>query len=414
MKKILIITIFIFCLTSATHAYTILESYYYGNPQHSLSARSMGMGGCGAATEESGNSLFRNPAMLSWTEDIHIGADFSFNRAQEEITRKVFDTFDNTIGDATYASNTNYYAHPSFNVIIPLERFRLTDMVNVGLAFTKAYDFSYNYEEKFYDNEYEEDYQIDYQIEGYLNDYAFGLSVDPHPMVSVGAAFHYLSGKKELTHKHIDFGSDDATTTSSEYKDMSGTQFGFGLIIKPFEFPKRLTIGLYGKTAATITGDYSDETMTEEKEVKYPAEYGLGINYLPQNEIFSQLAFDVTYMPWSNLEDKIAGETLDVELDDVVEIHLGVEHVLFPKVPVRAGFYWTPMYFNKDVSSIFFTVGAGYSIEKIMLDIGAEIGKRNYYKDDIPEAFPLPISIPEDSEFEELQMQLKASLSYTL
>ncbi|HHE65622.1 MAG TPA: hypothetical protein ENL09_06325, partial [Bacteroidetes bacterium] len=366
MKKIIIILFSLIVCANLSFGFILLESSYYGTPERIYTARSLGMGGCSVAEDNGAAGLFGNPATIALSKNIDFSGNLNITRYGEEITRKIVDGFDDVIGDAGYASNTNYYIQPTMiGAIIPLGKFGLPNIINIGLGFSRAYDFSYDYEETFFDNSYVKDYKIDYQIEGQLYDYAFGLSVQPHKAINVGLALHYFKGDWKDTKDKIDFQNPELTYKNAYNKieDMSGMGFSFGAVFQPLTFAKRLMIGVYGKTPAKIKGDYYSFFINTadplDREITHPGEYGFGISYMPKNEISSRLSVDIIYTSWSNVEDKVNGEDIleEMEFDNTVGVHLGVEHLLVDNMPVRAGFYYTPLYLNDEINSINFTVG---------------------------------------------------------
>ena len=423
MKKIIIILFSLMLCVNLSFGFSLLESTTYGTQERIYSARSLGMGGSSIAEDNGASGLFSNPATIALSKNIDVSANLSITRYGEEITRKIFDEFDNVIGNAGYASNTNYYIQPTmFGAVVPLGKFGLPNIINLGLGFSRACDFSYDYEETFFDNNYVKDYEIDYQIKGQIYDYAFGLSLQPHRAINIGIGFHYFDGDWEATKDKIYFQDSYLTyrNAANKFENISGARFSFGAVFQPLTFAKRLMIGVYAKTPTKITGDYlmyTSEPM--DREITRPGEYGFGISYMPKNEIPSRLSLDVIYTPWSEVKDELDGDDLleDVEFDNTVGVHLGVEHLLVGNMPVRAGFYYTPLYINNEINSINFTLGAGYNIKQVKFDVAGEISKRAFYRDDIPSEFDgafTPLEVPESVKLDETVVRFVATVRYQL
>jgi hypothetical protein len=89
---------------------------------------------------------------------------------------------------------------------------------------------------------------------------------------------------------------------------------------------------------------------------------------------------DATLTEWSDYEN---GLWEDLELDDVWDLRLGIEHVFYNGFPARFGFHYRPSPRDEQVTTTAFTFGAGIDVGPLVADLAFEIANRDYRAEDV-------------------------------
>ncbi|RMH73723.1 MAG: hypothetical protein D6675_01940 [Gemmatimonadetes bacterium] len=399
-------------------AFTLLGAANYGDLAQGHNAKSLALGATSVAVETGAAALFTNPAALTRVNRAYSEASFGIIYSREIVSQKVFDSFESTIGDAAIATNKTVNGFPYLGgFVIPLDLFGLSKNYVVSLGYTSLYDFHYEHEQENRDSEYQITNTLAYSSEGSLNSFSLGFAAHPFPVLSMGASVHILTGEHTIHFEYDDRSTSDETDEvwGMDYENLSGYNLSLGVLVQPLAVRDRFTVGAYLQTPAEISGDQSMsvDVLSTDRQVTYPLRAGLGIDYMPRNPLVSRLVADFIYNNYSQMEDD---NNPDLDLEDTVEFHVGLEHVLAENVPVRIGFYWEPTATDNDLASTFLTFGSGYQVDYFMLDIGVKLGKRNYRDGDVSynannQAVFDRIQI-EDVKIEETYGQLIATLKY--
>lgn len=121
---------------------------------------------------------------------------------------------------------------------------------------------------------------------------------------------------------------------------------------------------------------------TRSYSLTYPWEANLGVEYRPRSELQTRVYLETHFARWSRLRAEPVDTSLP-KLKDVWEIRGGVEHIFFNQIPVRFGFLYQPSPFGHDMAISSFTFGTGFETKGMRIDLGGEMGNREYRQEDI-------------------------------
>jgi|GEM_PF-702021 len=371
--------------------YTLPGVRSFGDPVSGQGARSMAMGGTGIAADPGLGRLFVNPALLGFARRGRIEASLGVARPGEVRTQEVFDSFDNTVGEATLAANTSYYIRPAlWGVMQPLGRFV------VAAGGRERYDFDYDFHQEIRDNFYYRLGSRDLVVRGGLYEWSLGVGMCPSASVGLGAAVNLLRGDAEWRWE-VEDSSVDTTETSSA--NLDGWDVTVGAAARIGE---RVVLGLMARRGAEV-GWEAESGSIDDATVDYPPLLGAGLEVTPANQFPAILSWDVLYIPWSDLT--VDGEEAD--LDDVWEVRFGVEHEMTDGLLVRIGFRWEPSYVNEEIAQAVVATGLGWEVKGFGIDLATELGRRGYRSSEVTAS---DVDFPEPVEVEETLVRLAATV----
>jgi hypothetical protein len=200
--------------------------------------------------------------------------------------------------------------------------------------------------------------------------------------IRLGAAFNINSGKYDDKISSVPFFSGGATGTPSvltweKVSGLSGSNLtaGFSYVIR-----NRFNMSLNYKSEMKLSGDSSGTIYTGKRDLTYPSSTGLGIKYQPENVIPVVLSFDAVSTAWSKLTDTAFSDT---RLQDVIEYRVGIEHRFDKGLPVRLGFAYVPHYTDVEIRDSYLTLGTGFGVSNVAVDLGLVFRKSVYVVNDI-------------------------------
>lgn len=381
-----VLAVAIMCGSAAGFTYGELG---YGNAVRAADARFLALGGAGLASADGARGLGLNPALVAKTEGIELAITGSFLTAEESRSKPVHDSFDGIIVDNVYALNTSLYDN-YFGAVAwqPTGDFDWAPAVALGYA--PRLDMNYNYHVQYRDPDTQAEpadkilYDYFLESDGAINAFSIGLAQEIAEEIYVGVGVDLLRGEYNVEERWVyPIGSDEEDVDGAAVFDgVSGTQFTFGLLVEKLS---RVDVALVYRSSAELSGDYSiraadaDSTTRGTFDYTYPDAVGLGLQYHPRNELLTTVNLDIEYTRWSEFEDSFID---DPELDDTIEYRLGVEHVFYNETSARFGFMYAPSYFDESTTMSAFSAGVGLDIMGMRVDVGGQIGTREYNLDD--------------------------------
>ncbi len=372
---------------STAQGYTFYDTYYGGRIT-ALDARSLSLGHTEVMSEPLAIAL--NPAICSEVKNLRLTTSLGVTQASEDRAFPVHDSFEGFLTYNTHAMNTNYYSDFSIAVV---KGFAYKYLPTIGLAWYPFSNFRYNYEEELRG---QEDPNKDkllaknlIKASGEIDALSLSLSQGITSRLGVGASLNILRGKTKRTQ-----GTDFLDTTQASPKEvwknrsLKGSNISLGLTCKPSD---RIRFGLAYRSKPTIEGDHHYQDFLEDSlvadttvsyKLTYPWELSLGMEYRPRSKLQTRVYLETHFSRWSKLHTAPSDTSLS-KLKDVLEIRGGIEHIFFNGIPARFGFLYQPSPFGSDMARSTFTFGTGFETQGMKIDLGGEVGNREYRQEEI-------------------------------
>jgi hypothetical protein len=408
-----------------------VSDYYLGNSVPGFSARMLGMGNTGVFDTVSPLAVCLNPANLTMLERSYgLTADGLFTRNEDNRSFPLYNSFDTFIDDATYSSNINLFDDYGFG---GYAKRTLNDkiLLGLGLNYVPVVNFKGTYDEQVRNNRNSDDdgypeiiAKNSFNNTGRINAMGFtlggGFKLTEVMQMNLGATLNSLTGSSEYN-KSIKWSEwamqqsisnttlrrnvlpDSIYTNNSDY---TGTQLKIGAGLK---INDRIGLGLsytakseldrdskiksvYGPDTTMVipAGVTNDPTQITTSKIsdKYimPSRVRFGFNYLPRNIMKTSFNAEVEYTTWTEVSNRFA---------DSWDIHVGVEHQVTNRIPLRLGFQslteWQaqPVANSEEKSGQILdaikiitpsiTAGSSFSVMKnVVMDLGLSFSWREY------------------------------------
>nr|MDK2850467.1 hypothetical protein [Candidatus Cloacimonadota bacterium] len=355
-KSLILIALLV--IATSLGAFSISDTYF-GYRYPAFDARSMAMGGAGVFNDMRPAAFLQNPANITVQKrfaGLHIAT--MVNRADDTRMIPLYNSFDNYIDDAVYASNINaftQFAGAGFATIgISNFRFGLGAYQQPVLSFDGVYTEEIRNNRNTDDDGYPEKIaQNDIDNEGSLYKtgaaismaYAFSEYVD----LNLGFDFGMMNAdiEQKTTIRWTDWSRQqvDDGVVLPEYTriadwDLEGEQLKFGAA---FRLGPHFGLGWSYIPKTTLTREGTDFTYREayrntpadstwvslDSDYDLPSEMRLGLTYYPRNIMRTVFSLDLEMVDYS--------QNMDF-LDPVYNIYAGVEHHVVNSIPLRLGF----------------------------------------------------------------------------
>jgi hypothetical protein len=408
-----------------------VSDYYLGNPIYTFSARNLAMGNTGVYDTFSPMSLAINPANVTLMYGKYgISGAGLFTRNEDSRSIPLYNSFDTFIDDATYSSNINMFEDYG---VAGFGKYHFNKYTaGIGIHYLPLVNFTGTYDEEVRNNRnsdndgYPEIIALnEFNNTGNLNALGFTLggacALGNYSNVNLGVTFNSLNGQSKMQ-KSIRWSEwamqqsinsanlnrnvlPDSVYTNRA--DLSGNQVKLGL---SFTIGERWGVGLsydlksqmereskiriaYGPDTTMVIPPSSVNLptiiTTNNVNDKYilPTRIRAGFNYQPRNIMRTYFNGEVEYVKWTEVSNMF---------EDCWDIHVGVEHKVTNRIPLRLGFQsvteWqaNPDYANLTASGqpsleamkiITPTLTAGSSVDilsNLVLDIGLSFSWREY------------------------------------
>jgi len=393
-KVILILSIFSIAINLSGAS---LFDRYTGEEIHCFSARSLAMGSVGVASKQGLTASLSNPATLGLLHN-KFGFTLTANvtKNDEDRAYPIYDSFDSYIDDAVYVSDAHIFDKYSGGLYY---NWNLVKSMKLTTAFNFApiYDFNFKYNEEVRNNEKTDNdnepkkianntFDGDGKIYAYSPSIALtlGNSNSLISSLSLGFGASYLKGKNEIDSTIIftDWAKEQMKNKPDSIPDIeyniknkySGVRYQGGFIIGLGE---RVHLGFSYTHKTELTKEYktNSDTVWADTTIYYPTKFGIGFGYHPRNIWDTKFSVEARLVKWSDYDDLY---------DDVIEYSAGIEHTMYNGIPIRLGFRYQPSGRDKEVTLSAFSAGTAIKLPyNLVLDLGAEVGKRNYTEKDL-------------------------------
>ncbi len=413
-SKIILTAAIMVLVATGLAAWSITDTYF-GNKQGGYEVRSFSMGAAGTFNDLRPFGIAANPANLTLLDKklaFQGGALITRNEDNRHIP--LYNSFDNYIDDAVYASNINFYDDYAIAGMGALQ-FGMFKM-GLGIYRKPLLDFGGYYHEEIRNNRntdndgYPEKLAINkientgnlMQNAGVLS---FGFDLSDCAQMNFGAELSLLQGKQEYSKTirwsqwAIDTFADAVNNASkvlpnyevSSDTELEGMQLKAGTAIR---FNKRFGMAATYTPKATLdrTGnikehrdayynaDAIDNTLAIDEDYILPAEIRLGILYQPQNIMRTWFNLDAEYVQWSQISS---------HYEDQFNLYAGVEHWVENRFPLRLGFQAQNGYLRevetdgsviaKRILTPMLTAGSSFQLTSFLtIDLGFGYSWREY------------------------------------
>jgi len=376
----------------------------YGDQMGWYSAEINGMGGTGVAVYRGGLSNIFNPAYLTMEEGTRLDAGFSLDQEHEDRFQPLFDSFGGFLAEGAIATNRHHFWQTGFALAHRVNQIEALP-VTFGLSLADRYSYQYNFEEEIRDpetyppsgsNDPAQDLIIEEHlrnVEGTLRTLSLGAGVQIIDQVSIGVAAHYAFGKRTETNSmRANWVPEDSYNHTDEY-ELSGVNYTIGLrgVVN-----ERLEVGVSWESQLSATGDFTWEyadagfdslgnpatIITSSGDdapqgyYRYPNIYRAGLTFLPRTDPRTVFTMEMEYTPWSEMADsEVPGYDNPQNLDDTVDVRIGLQHTFYNGMPLRFGFRHFDSYMDKESGASVFSTGVGMPVLAGMVSVSLELAK---------------------------------------
>lgn len=369
MKKLLSFVLF----------FLVGSSLYAGGYRVSIQGqKQLAMGHTGVAVISSAESVFFNPASISFLDgkmNFSLGASGIIGETRYE--NKAYGIAENT--DNPLGTPFNLYA-----------TYKANDWLSFGLGVYTPYGSSVEWEKDWAGSHLVNDISL----KAIFVQPTVALKISEH--FSVGGGAIYANGSVEFNknlNRNLTDINGNRTNVTIEEKGISAWGYTFGIMLKPieklnigFNYRSKLNMVVEGGAADfenvpnSLPGDFSDTTF--DAELPMPAEITMGLSYeFCEKFLF---AFDYNFTKWSQYENltvtfnNSAGISSNPRnYKDAETFRLGLQYKAFDKITLRTGIYFdeSPVqdgYFAPETprnDSVGYTGGLSYKInDKLSID----------------------------------------------
>ncbi|MCB5286295.1 MAG: hypothetical protein LHW64_00645 [Candidatus Cloacimonetes bacterium] len=362
-KSLIILALLL--LVTTLSAFSITDTHF-GYRYGALDARGFAMGSAGMYNNMRPAGFVLNPANLTaMQKTLGLNVNTMINRAEDTRMLPLYNSFDNYIDDAVYASNINAFTDFSGAGFgsYAFANFR----VGLGAYHAPYASFNGNYREEIRNNRntdndgYPEKLaQNDIENEGALLKTGLALAVayEYADYWNANLGFDFALMNADITQdtniRWTDWSRQQmaANVVLPDYQHLSkwelegqqmkigaafrlGPRFGLGMTYTP-----QTTLDLSG-TDYTFRDAYRNTPLDSTfvvlaKDYDLPSEMRLGFSYFPRNVMNTIFNVDVEMVNYSDSMDF---------LDDVYNFYAGVEHHIVNRIPLRLGFQAVNSYF---------------------------------------------------------------------
>lgn len=383
MKRWMMVTALGAALAAGPAAADSALDQYFGTVELGASVRSRAMGGAGSALNQGAYSLVDNPAGMAISRGSRLDLGLSLTRSSESRFVPLFDTFDSYVDDAAIAINTHQYAALTGGIVWDPG---LSNGVTVGFGVFDRFDPRYDYSDERRSTSSSDQLLAErfIQTSGVVRATSLGAAIPFRGSSAVGLALNWYTGEIAQRDALVPHASTSSARVTGLERRLSGYSVTLGASAR---IDERLRAALSVESRPQLDNDY---TQTENGVVVSPAassaELSLplrvqgGAVFQPRNTQRTTFALDVIWMDWSSVDDPLQPGLV---LIDTWDIRFGLEHVYYNKLPGRIGFRYARSYAQTEADCAVLTLGIGYRIQNLSIDLGGEVSKRTSWQEPV-------------------------------
>jgi hypothetical protein len=354
----------------------------FGTPELGVSARARAMGGAGAALGDGGLGILSQPVSpLLSSDDPHargfrVQLAAGLQRVSENRMVPLYDTFDSYVHETAIAVNDHSYGRLDLGATWTDPRL---GGVVIGFSSVEAYDPRYDYFDERRTTATTDQIVSEAYIEtdGTLRATGLAVARELGYGVSVGTGAHFYSGKITDRDALVSRQAGVTGRTEETERTLRGISMTLGA---GWRINERLQAALSWESGPRVNDDWTafvdDSTVAGsglERTVYWPARVHLGGAYRPRNTLRTTFVADVIWTAWSAVTDPFDP---GASLSDTWDVRFGLEHRYLRDLPGRIGFRYERSPHMREADRAWFTFGAGWQMERWMVDGAVEVGKR--------------------------------------
>jgi long-subunit fatty acid transport protein len=363
-----------FSLSRCLYAYSSLDSYWkWGEPQRGFSARSLALGSTGIASTLDASCLYVNPALME------VGEGKGVLTASPELVW-FFDKRDHSYLGTNYVTTDNlYFRLPQVSLLWSAHR---RNTFILGFGYFSEYNFDYNFEEKNTSSGITDKVTS----AGDFHNWVLGGSWKVDDWLSLGLSYLWGRGNSDRDFTYLTTTqAGNLVSSTSDYLTLSGDSVIVGANVK---YENVLNAGLFWRSGfemAVKEVSVSTVAASNIRSVReLPYQIGFGVNYNFNDDNKSVMMFDMIFSNWADSRywvTKINGVSqgnvkIKPLFKNVTEYRFGFEHMLEENLAMRYGFSYQPDYPNPSEALPAVSIGAGFVVNQVIVDIGGEYAWR--------------------------------------
>jgi len=418
MKKLLKAIAIILILTVLGFSQSFFSSLS-GYLPTSQSSKSLGLAFVSFASEGLPITLENNPSLIYGTGKIVLSADFDIKRIFEKRSFPVIDSFGDFLTNNVYVANKNYYLNGGFGFI-----YRPFQRLSIGINIRTSDESYFKYTEEVRGSVYgyyNRDPLVGYHMmSNYSKVIHYTMGIATHIMkgLNLGFSFSLTNGEKTDYFYEINAmegyasndnlaASDDIRVQSNSYNVSNKINAGLS-----YKINKRIKLGifynspyevkinnppyvLYPDTGLSLPAIFID-TLNVVNKIRYrhPSSIGISIKYTPQNIVPTKFFIEIACGFWENFKTEVSCKdsttknllNRNFDFTNNLLVKIGVEHDLFTRSILRAGFchYGSPIDYS--LNRAWITCGTAYRGENFEIDFSLAFTNGEY---SYPDLFPV-------------------------
>lgn len=388
-----------------------------------VDARQISLGFCSPGTQSRASAIPINPALASIERGrLQVTTSWGLTGWSERRTYPILDSFGDYLADNTYVANASLYPVGNLGLLI-----KPITSLTLGLDLVTGYQAEFSYEEEVRGSvtgQYNRDPLVGYhrlQLEEKIQQLSLGAVYKWRSLrLGVGWSFQPEIENRErweieVIKPDVRLAADTTTTyeaktrTASHFKTLLGGAWQVNpRLLLTFAWHTPYNIEIERPTLIMVSDPSqalpqlklnSTKTVRAIKQ-HHPANYQLSLTYTPVNIIPTKFIIEADYRPWSRFKQEVsfrAGAYVagsdsalyanPIEMKDVVQWKIGVEHNLFSGLDLRVGFCNDPNPLSSDLNRVWFTAGIGSQFGQLAIDCGAAVATSEYK---YPDLFIIP------------------------
>ncbi|OPL19998.1 MAG: hypothetical protein AVO35_00640 [Candidatus Aegiribacteria sp. MLS_C] len=383
---------------------------WLGEPTGSQSAVSHAMGGSGF-THVSPLGVLENPSLMGLAGDgllveFSAGADLLV----EKRTRRVYDSFESSIGESEIAFNKEIGFFPAGAAVVLRGQEWLPSSLSLAAGYRVPSTFDYGYGRIVRDASYVKTGEEMLDISGRMNEFDMAVAFSPSEALTFGFAGGYLTGSRDVEWDVSWVDPSQEGTVAMRKESMSCVVTRGSLLFVPYR-RVFITAGVDYPLSLSVSPENSGDPVDwntlsdQDYDLDMPMTVRLGAIYMPGNLLRSRVTGEFN---WSS-EGSLEFQDISLGLDNSWGVTFGVENSLPGGPTARFGFSYRRSPIAAALDRMTFSTGLGFSAGDWNLDVSGSFSPDRWAQTQVS---GLPSFVTGDSlTVEETETRLMFSVS---